>query len=169
MPARTSYMTFATQPVHQLLTAYQENPRAFTDDFGISESGNGIPDAIDEVKWETDRLRRMQDPDGSSALKVGETVWRPADPPSRDNARRLYVPACTSATIAAAGMFVAGGPVADAVAAGIPASIVPPAGQPPQKSYRDWNGGSPQNSWIVAKAGIHYQSGYVKLLPAFAQ
>jgi endoglucanase len=99
------YVTFAVQPVHQLLTAYQENPKAFGDDFGIPESGNGIPDVLDEVKWETDWLKRMQYPDGSAALKVGETVYASAAPPSSDHSPRFYIPSCSSATIAVAGMF----------------------------------------------------------------
>jgi hypothetical protein len=99
------YVTFAPQPVHQLLTAYQETPAAFTDDFNIPESGNGIPDLLDEVKWETDWLKKMQYPDGSAALKVGEIIYASAAPPSRDRTARYYIPACTSATIAVAGMF----------------------------------------------------------------
>jgi endoglucanase len=99
------YVTFAASAVHQLLTAYQENPGAFTDDFGIPESGNGIPDLLDEVKWETDWLKKMQYPDGSAALKVGDIVYVPAAPPSSDHSPRYYVPSCTSGTIAAAGMF----------------------------------------------------------------
>ena len=99
------YVTFAAQPVHQLLTAYQRNPGAFTDDFGIPESGNGVPDVLDEVKWETDWLKRMQYPDGSAALKVGEIVDATGTRPSLDANARYYVPACTSATIAVAGMF----------------------------------------------------------------
>jgi endoglucanase len=99
------YVTNASTVVHQLLTTYQENPDVFTDDFNIPESGNGVPDILDEVKWETDWLKRMQYPDGSVALKVGDTVYRDASPPSSDTAARFYVPACTSSTIAAAGMY----------------------------------------------------------------
>jgi hypothetical protein len=99
------YVPNAVQPVHQLLDAYRDNPEAFGDDFDIPESGNGIPDLIDEVKWETDWLKKMQYPDGSVALKVGEIVYAPASPPSSDRNARYYVPACTSSTIAAAGMF----------------------------------------------------------------
>jgi hypothetical protein len=99
------YVTFAVPVVHQLLAAYQENPGVFTDDFGIPESGNGIPDVLDEVKWEIDWLKKMQYPDGSAALKVGDIVYVPAAPPSSDHSQRYYVPSCTSATIASAGMF----------------------------------------------------------------
>lgn len=99
------YVTNADQPVHQLLTAYQENPAAFGDDFDIPESGNGIPDVLDEVNWEIKWLQKMQYADGSAALKVGETVYVPAAPPSSDHSARYYVPSCTSSTIAVSGMF----------------------------------------------------------------
>lgn len=99
------YVTFASAPVHQLLTTYRENPAAFTDDFGIPESGNGIPDLLDEVKWEIDWLKRMQYADGSVSLKVGTLEYTKGVKPSLDRAARFYVPGCSSATIAAAGMF----------------------------------------------------------------
>ncbi len=99
------YVTFASQPVHQLLTAYQENPAAFTDDFNIPESGNGVPDVLDEVRWETTWLKKMQFTDGSAALKVGEIVYAAGSPPSSDHQTRYYIPSCTSSTIAIAGMF----------------------------------------------------------------
>jgi endoglucanase len=99
------YVTFAVQPVHQLLSAYEEHPKSFTDDFDIPESGNGLPDLIDEVKWEIDWIRKMQFDDGSVALKVGDIKIMNPSPPSLDTSERFYVPACTSSTIAAAGMF----------------------------------------------------------------
>jgi hypothetical protein len=91
--------------VHQLLMAYQNTPAVFTDDFNIPESGNGIPDVIDEVKFEIDWLKKMQYPNGSVALKVGTKVFADASPPSSETTPRYYVPACTSSTIATAGMF----------------------------------------------------------------
>jgi hypothetical protein len=99
------YVTFARLAVHQLLSAYQENPSVFTDDFNIPESGNGIPDVLDEINWEIAWLQKMQYPDGSVALKVGDIVYTNASPPSSDRNPRFYVPSCTSSTIAAAGMF----------------------------------------------------------------
>lgn len=99
------YVTYAAQPVHQLLTAYQLYPNGFTDDFNIPESGNGIPDLIDEVKWEIDWLKKMQYSDGGAALKVGVIDNGNSSPPSADKSPRFYIPECTSATIAVAGMF----------------------------------------------------------------
>jgi hypothetical protein len=111
------YVTFASQPVHQLLSAYQESPAAFTDDFNIPESGNGLPDVLDEVRWEIGWLKKMQYPDGSAALKVGEIVYAAGAPPSSDHNTRYYIPSCTSSTIAVAGMLAH----ASQVFAGIPA------------------------------------------------
>jgi len=99
------YVTFASQPVHQLLTAYQEHPAAFTDDFNIPESGNGIPDVIDELRWEIEWLKKMQQPDGTSLLKLGTRKHVTAPPPSSDSLPRYYVRSCTSSTIASAAMF----------------------------------------------------------------
>ncbi len=44
-----------------LLLAFEMNPSAFTDEMGIPESGNGIPDILDEVKYEVEWLLKMQD------------------------------------------------------------------------------------------------------------
>ncbi len=44
-----------------LLLAYEMNPDSVGDDTGIPESGNGIPDILDEVKYEVDWLIKMQD------------------------------------------------------------------------------------------------------------
>src|SRR5262249_27121591 len=52
-------------------------------------------------------------------------------------------------------------------------TLAPPASQPRQKAYRDWNGdaatGDPQTSWEITEPGIYYQAAYVKLIAAFAQ
>lgn len=47
--------------VNTLLLAYELYPDDMTDDMGIPESGNGIPDILDEVKYEIDWLLKMQD------------------------------------------------------------------------------------------------------------
>ena len=44
-----------------LLLAYELYGEVFTDDTGIPESGNGIPDIMDEIKYEIDWLFKMQD------------------------------------------------------------------------------------------------------------
>ena len=49
------------QAVNTLLLAYELYPDDMDDDMGIPESGNGIPDVLDEVKYEIDWLLKMQD------------------------------------------------------------------------------------------------------------
>lgn len=47
--------------INYLLLAYELYPEVFDDDIGIPESGNEIPDVLDEVKYEIDWLLKMQD------------------------------------------------------------------------------------------------------------
>ena len=53
------YTTWTANYVVILLRAFEENPQAFSDDYEIPESGNGIPDILDEVRWAIDWLGRM--------------------------------------------------------------------------------------------------------------
>jgi hypothetical protein len=43
-------------------------------------------------------------------------------------------------------------------------TISPPASQPPQKSYKDWNFSWPENSWEISEPAIYYQGAYIALL-----
>jgi endoglucanase len=101
------YVTFAQVVVHQLLSAYEQNPKPFTDDYNIPESGNGIPDLLDEVKVELDWMKKMQPPDlnGGVLIKVGNVDH--GDPiPALSKHRRYYYPEpCSSSTIVAASVF----------------------------------------------------------------
>ena len=101
------YMTFAAKPVHELLTAYEFNPLVFGDNWNIPESGNGLPDILDELKWELDWMKKMQYADGSVIQKMGSIDYNHNKyaPPSNNFDPRYYGPTCTSATIALAGMF----------------------------------------------------------------
>ncbi len=99
------YVNFAYEPIHDLCLAYIEHPAIWTDDYNIPESGNGVPDLLDEVKWEMDWLRRMQQTNGSVLMKVSVPEWQAASPPSADTAPRRYGPAQASATRTAASMF----------------------------------------------------------------
>ena len=99
------YVTFTASVIHQLLDAYKQNPDAFTDNFEIPESGNGIPDLIDEVKYEIDWLKKMQQEDGGVLTKVGTTDYKSYFPKSRDPRPRYYADVCSSATIVTAGHF----------------------------------------------------------------
>lgn len=99
------YVNFTHSTLQDLLFAYRQNPPVWTDDFGIPESGNGIPDLLDEVKWELDWLRKMQNADGSVLSKVSVTDFTAASPPSTDTAPRRYGAASTSSTLTTASVF----------------------------------------------------------------
>ena len=47
--------------VENLMLAYEINPEAFGDDEGIPESGNQIPDVLDEARYGAEWLLKMQD------------------------------------------------------------------------------------------------------------
>jgi len=96
------YTPWTANYVINLLTAYRENPSAFTDDYNIPESGNGIPDVIDEAKWGLDQLLRMQQSNGS-CLSVLSSAG--ASPPSSATGQSVYGPATTNATLKCAEAF----------------------------------------------------------------
>ncbi len=105
------YTTWAAEYVITLSHAYIENPAAWGDDFNIPESGNGIPDILDEVKWGLDWLKKMQDATGNNSVlsivglshkKANDTD---ASPPSSATGRSYYGSASTNATMSTAAAF----------------------------------------------------------------
>ncbi|MEO8210370.1 MAG: glycoside hydrolase family 9 protein, partial [bacterium] len=102
------YVNFTFDPVMDLLLAYKENSSMWEDDYNIPESGNGIPDILDEVKYELDWLLKMQDANGSVLSIVGVTNFGSGSPPSADHNQRFYGPATTSATFTASALFALG-------------------------------------------------------------
>ncbi|MBS0661576.1 MAG: glycoside hydrolase family 9 protein [Verrucomicrobia bacterium] len=99
------YVNFTFSPLSNLLFAYQHNPVIWGDDWNIPESGNGLPDLLDEVKWELDWLLRMQQANGSVLSKVSSLGFNSASPPSADPSAIYYGAASTSATFCAAAHF----------------------------------------------------------------
>jgi hypothetical protein len=68
------YVSAGGSAISDLLWAYELVPFVFKDgQLGIPESGNGVPDLLDEVKYELDFLLRMQDADGGFFSRVFET------------------------------------------------------------------------------------------------
>lgn len=99
------YTPWTASYVVALLRAYKENPSIWTDDYNIPESGNGIPDILDEIKWGMDFLLRMQQADGSCLSIVGESH---KSPPSSATGQSLYGPANTVSASSCAGAFALG-------------------------------------------------------------
>ena len=110
------YVNFAWNAMSDLMLAYLENPTVWEDNYNLPESGNGVPDLIDELKYELDWLLKMQNSDGSVLSIVGGGG---GSPPSSDATFRRYGPATTSASLSAASMFAQGAIVFKSL--GIPA------------------------------------------------
>jgi endoglucanase len=83
----------AAKTMSDMLLAYELYGSVFTDDTGIPESGNEIPDILDEIRYEADWLLKMQDQQtgavyqgitiyqsvSTSTVKTGEAYVEPAD------------------------------------------------------------------------------------------
>ena len=103
------YTNWHARYLIQLLQSYNENPTAFFDDYNIPESGNGIPDIFDEVKWGMDWLIKMQNDDGSVLSIVGyDKTYTGAKRPSLYTAACSYGTASTSASLSGAAAFAYG-------------------------------------------------------------
>ncbi len=86
---------------YQLFAAYELNPSGCGDgELNIPESGNGIPDIIDEAKWGVDLWKRMQKNNG----KVPEYTTPYPSPGSLDDCTAIYATVPT----ARAGLLYAG-------------------------------------------------------------
>jgi endoglucanase len=96
------YTAWHASYIVQMLKMYQENKAVWTDDFNIPESGNGIPDLIDEIEFGLEWLKKMQQNDGSALTVVGCSS---ASPPSAVTGPSYYGNASTYATLKSAEAF----------------------------------------------------------------
>ncbi|MDX1935362.1 MAG: glycoside hydrolase family 9 protein [Capsulimonadales bacterium] len=94
----TKYVAFLPSVLGDLMMAYERHPSAFPDDTGIPESGNGVPDLLDEIRWELDWLLKMQAADGSVRNRVSEKSYANGKGPAEDTQPRYYTRSTTWAT-----------------------------------------------------------------------
>ena len=77
------YVVPAAISVWTLLNAYEANPSGWADDAApMPEAGNGIPDILDEARWEIEWMLSMQVPEGQADAgmvhhKLHDAVWAP--------------------------------------------------------------------------------------------
>jgi hypothetical protein len=77
--------------VGEMLFAAELNPGAWTDgQLDIPESGNGVPDIVDELRWELDFYVRLQRPDGHFMTSVKGNNGTVTSPPSASDEGRVY-------------------------------------------------------------------------------
>jgi endoglucanase len=96
------YTNWTADYVIDLFRAYRERPEIWGDDLGIPESGNGVPDIVDEAKWGLEWLVKMQNEDGSLLSIVGLAS---GSPPSAATGPSRYGSPSTSATLSGASAF----------------------------------------------------------------
>ncbi|HZM82498.1 MAG TPA: glycoside hydrolase family 9 protein [Candidatus Limnocylindrales bacterium] len=92
--------------VHQLMSEFERNRSAFADgQLQIPESGNGVPDILDEARWELQFILSMQVPDGKPLAgmahhKIHDNNWTglPLLPHMDPMLRELHPPS-TAATL----------------------------------------------------------------------
>ncbi len=110
------YIVPAAISTWTLLNAYEANPGGWSDgDATIPEAGNGVPDILDEARWEIEWMLSMQVPAGQPAAglvhhKLHDVTWAPdaiLPPTEYDNdndhvnpsSGRYLMPPSTQATL----------------------------------------------------------------------
>lgn len=77
--------------VEHLLFAYELNPGVWKDgQLNLPESGNGVPDLLDEIRWELDFYVRMLRTDGHFLSSVKGNNATVVSPPSASDEQRVY-------------------------------------------------------------------------------
>ncbi|MFN4088640.1 MAG: glycoside hydrolase family 9 protein [Alphaproteobacteria bacterium] len=90
------YVATTTTTIGRLLSLYEMHPDLFVDgQLAIPESGNGVPDLLDEMAWGLEWLMRMQRPDGAVYRKLSGAQWPGMVMPEADGQER-YVYGVTS-------------------------------------------------------------------------
>jgi endoglucanase len=86
---------------YTILAAYEQFPEYYQDfELSIPESGNNIPDVLDEALWNIQWMLTMQDPnDGGVYHKLTIANFSGMVMPHQDTARRYVVQKGTSATL----------------------------------------------------------------------
>ena len=84
------YVATTAVAIGRVLAAYERAPALFaSDSTGIPESGNGVPDVLDEMRVGLDWMLSMQRADGALYRKVGGTQWPNQVAPDDDRQARL--------------------------------------------------------------------------------
>lgn len=98
------YIPTAGVTATQLLMLYELNPRLFKDYcLDIPESGSGLPDLLDEIKYELNWMLKMQDEDGGVYHKVNSANFPGMVMPDDDQATRFVYEKSTASTAIFAG------------------------------------------------------------------
>ncbi len=100
------YVVNAGISFHSLAFAYELFPEYYKSlNLTIPETGNGIPDILNELKWELDWLFAMQDEDGGVYAKLSSLHFCSMIMPHEDNLERYMIGKSTASTLDFAAMM----------------------------------------------------------------
>lgn len=91
------YSTAAAVAVGHILYAYELFPESMQGELNIPETGNGIPDILNECRYELDWLINMQKEDGGVYHKLTAYVHAPFIMPEEDHDQFLLYPVSSMA------------------------------------------------------------------------
>ena len=84
--------------VADLFLTYEDCPNASGDDYDIPESGNGVPDILDEARYELEWMLKMQAENGGVYHKVSCAVFPGTVMPEEETDELIVCPISTTAT-----------------------------------------------------------------------
>lgn len=100
------YVPSTAPSAQALLMAYEEAPDFFTDgQLNIPESGNGVPDLLDEARWGITWVLSMQEKGGGFRHREAVMEWSPEGPANTDRTVRWIAGVSTAATAKAVAML----------------------------------------------------------------
>ena len=93
------YVPSTAPSAQTLLIAYELAPERFGDEaLNIPESGNGVPDILDEAKWGLRWVLSMQEKSGAFRHREAVMKWSPEGPAHKDKTVRWIAGVSTAAT-----------------------------------------------------------------------
>ena len=92
------YVVPAAKTAADLFYAYQTAPQLYGDDTGIPESGNGVPDILDEIRYALEWMQKMQTESGGVHHKVSCASFPGYVMPEKETAELIVTPVSTTAT-----------------------------------------------------------------------
>lgn len=92
------YVVAGAKAVADLLYAYETNPSVFGDNIGIPESGNNVPDILDETRYELEWMLKMQAGNGGVYHKVTCDTFPGYVMPTAEVKPLIVTPISTTAT-----------------------------------------------------------------------
>lgn len=92
------YVVPGAKAVADILYAYDANPKLYGDNTNIPESGNGVPDVLDEARYELEWMLKMQADNGGVHHKVTCASFPGYVLPEKETDQLIVTPVSSTAT-----------------------------------------------------------------------